>query len=679
MVTAPALPAAAAGPEPTFASAVDYTVQDPNDIVTADLDSDGVLDLITTDDPGSQINVLMGEGDGTFAAPTVLPAGARPKALTVGDLDADGHPDIVTASSTAETISVLMGVGDGTFESAVDYSIGGGSKPAAWVAVQLGDLNGDDIPDIVTGGTRTSAIVSLLGNGDGTFQSAVSYSVGSGAKPRSIALGDLNGDGDLDAASVGIAGSDGELSIFPGNGDGTFSGQNSLIVRTDPVDVIIDDVDGDSNLDEIVSDRASGAVGVSLGDGTLTPTSPTYFDIGPDLLGISSGRFTREGPLDIVGAVSGESHVGVLPGSGDGTFGSPLPFNTADTPQTQTVGDFNDDGNADIAVISTNLDTVSVLLNSAAPTVTSVSPDRGPTAGGTQITVRGTGFAAGSTVRVGGADASEVTVVDGRTITATTPPGTAGSADVEVVRADAASVTASGAFTYIAPDPTPTPTPTPTPPAPEPPAPPTPPLSVTYTVLPSGKTLVQWAGSVSAVSRRAHPDVGYRVRVGDRVLCVKGSQSSRCTLKRAYGKSADLSVLAYNDAGSSEPTPAKYRRSSEPVQFGAIQFPPDSAHVDSASRRELRAWARLLVKQGFDEVTLDGFTARALRGGDPAYRKALSRERAEAVRAIVAEEVNRVGATLRISIRARGGEDPVGNNGTPAGRAKNRRATIMIR
>jgi len=155
-----------------------------------------------------------------------FPAGAAPVSVATGDLNGDGKLDLVVTNSADNTVSVLLGKVDGTFASPVKYPTG--IYPAS---VAIGDFNGDGNLDFVVtnencvlvGGGQTiscqAGTVSIfLGNGDGTFQPKVDYSTSSG--PASVAVGDFNGDGNLDLAVANLA--DGTVSIFLGNGDGTF-------------------------------------------------------------------------------------------------------------------------------------------------------------------------------------------------------------------------------------------------------------------------------------------------------------------------------------------------------------------------------------------------------------------------------------------------------------------------
>jgi hypothetical protein len=185
----------------------------PGSVVVGDFNGDGRLDVVVTgsDDNGNgRVSILLGNGDGTFQAAQNFPVGNRPNSVVVGDFNGDGRLDLAVAASQDSylqgTVSILLGNGDGTFQAAQNFPVG--RYPSS---VVVGDVNGDGVPDlVVTSGTELDEITTsgtvhvLLGKGDGTFRafpaSHVSYVAGDFV--NSVAVGDFNGDGWLDAVTA---------------------------------------------------------------------------------------------------------------------------------------------------------------------------------------------------------------------------------------------------------------------------------------------------------------------------------------------------------------------------------------------------------------------------------------------------------------------------------------------
>ncbi|MBD3423088.1 MAG: T9SS type A sorting domain-containing protein, partial [Candidatus Latescibacteria bacterium] len=171
------------------------------------------------------------------------------------DLDGDGDIDLAVANAYSDNVSILLGNGDGTFTSAVNYGAGGAPQ-----AVAVADLDGDGGLDLAVVNATSNNVSVLLGNGDGTFGSAVNY--GTGVDPRSVAPTDLDGDGDIDLA-VANAYSD-NVSILLGNGDGTFTSAVNYAVGNEPQFVAAADLDGDGDNDLAVPNYNSYKVSILL-------------------------------------------------------------------------------------------------------------------------------------------------------------------------------------------------------------------------------------------------------------------------------------------------------------------------------------------------------------------------------------------------------------------------------
>ena len=107
----------------SFVARTDFLVgQGPSAVATADLNADGKLDLVTSNEFSNSVSVLLGNGDGTFQPAVSYPVGANPIAVSIGDFTGGGKLDIFTVNSNS-SVSVLLGNGDGTFQSQVATNI----------------------------------------------------------------------------------------------------------------------------------------------------------------------------------------------------------------------------------------------------------------------------------------------------------------------------------------------------------------------------------------------------------------------------------------------------------------------------------------------------------------------------------------------------------------------------
>ena len=171
-------------------------------VLTADFNGDGIADLaVEREDADGTMGIYLGNGDGTFTALSSAPSfGTYISFIVIGDFNQDGKADIAATSAASSSVSIFLGNGDGTFTQAATSPTTSGIGPGAIV---IGDFNGDHIPDLVVeagdSDPRAGATV-LLGNGDGTFQTAGSFAAGTSS--YYMASADFNGDGDTDLISL---------------------------------------------------------------------------------------------------------------------------------------------------------------------------------------------------------------------------------------------------------------------------------------------------------------------------------------------------------------------------------------------------------------------------------------------------------------------------------------------
>ena len=172
-------------------------------------------------------------------------------------MNGDKKLDLIAANRSDKTFSVLLGNGDGTFQSALSYPLG--ASPSSLV---VGDFNGDGKVDLaITTDCGTSSCAQpgqvsvLLGNGDSSFQSAISYPVG--YSPVAVALGDVNGDAELDLVIANSCGQDstcksnGTATVLLGDGKGGFQSQGDIALGKSPSSLALGDLSGRNVLDLI--------------------------------------------------------------------------------------------------------------------------------------------------------------------------------------------------------------------------------------------------------------------------------------------------------------------------------------------------------------------------------------------------------------------------------------------
>ncbi|MFL6334774.1 MAG: FG-GAP-like repeat-containing protein [Pyrinomonadaceae bacterium] len=351
------------------------TGQGAREVVAGDFNGDGKLDLAMSIDFGTNVSLLLGNGDGTFQTVRNVALGESNDALVPGDFDGDGKLDLALANRDGQRnpiVTVLYGNGDATFQvktfalpAPPTFSFARNST-----AIAAADMNGDGKLDLVEAGGTTDingtvySLNVLANNGGRDFKAAVVTTLA--ASPQRMRSADFNGDGKADLV---LANETATVSILSGNGDGTFGAPLNISLGGSPRWTVVGDFNNDGKADVVAHD-SSGSTHVLLGNGNGTFQPPATFNAPGSTLGVAD--FNGDGKLDLAVLNFNAARVETFFGVGNGTFNAAANNAVEFSPTNLVAGDFNGDGSPDLAVtdLRSGLTNVTLLANTlTAPTV----------------------------------------------------------------------------------------------------------------------------------------------------------------------------------------------------------------------------------------------------------------------------------------------------------------------
>jgi Flp pilus assembly secretin CpaC len=298
--------------------------------------------------------------------------GIGPVALTAADFRNVGQLDLAVVNEIDDTLTILENQSAGTFlqaGSAISLGAARTTAPAIAPSIVSAVLTTSGFHDLLVTDPVANTVEVLLSNGDDTFKQATGSPIAVGHEPSSIVVGDFNGDGNQDFAVTNFT--DNTLSLFLGNGDGTFKPATGSpfampAAATGPIAMTSADFNSDGNLDLAIVNQTTNNVTIILGNGNATFNLATGspFAVGKLPVAIATGDLNNDSHPDLVVVNQSDGTVSVLLGNGDGTFTAATnsPLATGQSPTAVTITDFNGDGNPDFAVTDPQTDSVSVFL-----------------------------------------------------------------------------------------------------------------------------------------------------------------------------------------------------------------------------------------------------------------------------------------------------------------------------
>jgi energy-coupling factor transporter ATP-binding protein EcfA2 len=383
----------------TFEPSADYDAGTRlSSVHVADLDADGMLDLVTAH--STELLLFRGTDDGTFAAPLSLAVPKFTRWATAVDLTADGLPELVTTNTTDDTLRVHLNRGALDFASPATYFVD--ERPAA---VTWMDLDGDTDLDLVAAHGDSRTLLPLINSGDGRLRRGTSleleakpidlwqgdldgdgaadgvvsfptgialvFNPGDGTLPlpvpievptRDIDLGDFDGDADLDLA-VAAASSRG-MTLFANRGDGDFVDVRNGAHSVRLVDA--GDFDGDGDLDLALTNEEPDRVNVlwNAEPGAI-PLDITTYPTGGHSHALAVADYDGDGDIDVATVDGGDRSVSLLFNDGVGVFSFPVIYNDVDAQHLHHViaADLDSDGDADLVAVGRGTARVWVLIN----------------------------------------------------------------------------------------------------------------------------------------------------------------------------------------------------------------------------------------------------------------------------------------------------------------------------
>ncbi len=353
-----ALPLMAA--QPIFDTAVLYPVgQGPTAIVSADFNNDGYPDLAVADSASNTVSVLLNAAQEGFLPAVSYPVETGPVSIAAGDLNGDNSPDLVVANLASNTLSILWNARNGTFPSSTQFPVGSGPR-----AVAVGQLNDGGL-DIIVGHKDGRDFWVFHGDNEGAFVEAAEYFIDDAVSD--ICLLQYNLDNFMD---ILVCDSGNVAYVYANDQTGLFTVRRKLGCAADAWDAAVGDFDNDGFVDiaSVVDEFGTEVTFIATYEGDLEWCGGFFSYMGLPR-SIVAGDYNRDERDDVAFASLDDDEVKVATSAwdeddtSDRVFNTPYSYSVGDSPRSVAQGDFDNDGDLDLAVANSGSNDVAVLTN----------------------------------------------------------------------------------------------------------------------------------------------------------------------------------------------------------------------------------------------------------------------------------------------------------------------------